>query len=214
MVSRQELRSEETKRAILTAAAELFSQKGFEAVSIREIAKAAGCSHTTLYIYFKDKEALLHQLSVEPLQALRQQMESTLADSSLSAEEQLKKASAQFIAFCLLHRTMYTLFFMVKASRIDVEAAPTAELQALRTKLFDLLREALVRCLPVDGKEERALAYARIYFYTLHGIVGTYTHSEETMEQLMERLAPTFELSVEVVLAGCKQTMERGEDRG
>ncbi|MED4755615.1 TetR/AcrR family transcriptional regulator [Brevibacillus choshinensis] len=211
MVSKQEMRSEETKKAILTAAAELFSVKGFDAVSIREIAKAAGCSHTTLYIYFKDKEALLHQLSVEPLQALQQQMENVLSQHTLSPEDQLKKVSTQFIEFCLLHRTMYTLFFIVKASRIDVEAEPSTELQKLRTKLFGTLRQALLQCLPSGGKEEQVLAFARIYFYTLHGIIGTYTQSEETMEQLKERLASTFEMSVEVVLAGSKQMMDRGE---
>lgn len=211
MANRQEIRSEETKKAILTAAAELFSQKGFDAVSIREIAKAAGCSHTTLYIYFKDKEALLHELSMGPLQSLQLQMEHVLSDSTLSHDERLKKVSSRFIQFCLMHRTMYTLFFMVKASRIDADAEPSAELQILRTKLFALLRSALLQCLPDEKNEERALAFARIYFYTLHGIIGTYTHSEETMEQLMERLAPTFERSVEVVLAGCKQLMEKGE---
>ncbi|MED4586818.1 TetR/AcrR family transcriptional regulator [Brevibacillus choshinensis] len=211
MVSKQEMRSEETKKAILTAAAELFSVKGFDAVSIREIAKAAGCSHTTLYIYFTDKEALLHQLSVEPLQALQQQMENVLSQHTLSPEDQLKKVSTQFIEFCLLHRTMYTLFFIVKASRIDVEAEPSTELQKLRTKLFGTLRQALLQCLPAGGKEEQVLAFARIYFYTLHGIIGTYTQSEETMEQLKERLASTFEMSVEVVLAGSKQMMDRGE---
>ncbi|MDR7316523.1 TetR/AcrR family transcriptional regulator [Brevibacillus nitrificans] len=211
MAHRQEMRSEETKAAILAAAAELFSQKGFDAVSIREIAKAAGCSHTTLYIYFKDKEALLYELSVSPLQSLQQQMEHVLCNHALSHEERLTKVSSQFIQFCLLHRTMYTLFFMVKASRIDVEAQPGAELQSLRTKLFDLLQIALLRCLPDEKNEERALAFARIYFYTLHGIIGTYTKSEETMEQLMERLAPTFEMSVEVVLKGCKQLMAKGE---
>ncbi len=213
MASRQEMRSEETKRAILTAAAELFSQKGFDAVSIREIAKEAGCSHTTLYIYFKDKEALLHELSVGPLQALQKQMENVLADGTLSHGERLKKVSVLFIEFCLSHRTMYTLFFMVRASRIDVEAEPAEELQILRTKLFDLMKSALLQSLPEEKNEARALAFARIYFYTLHGIIGTYTHSEETSEQLMERLAPTFELSVEVVLEGCKQQMEKGAGR-
>ncbi|MFD2369305.1 TetR/AcrR family transcriptional regulator [Brevibacillus sp. GCM10020057] len=214
MASRQELRSEETKKAILAAAARMFSEKGFDAVSIREIAKAAGCSHTTLYIYFQDKEALLHQLSIGPLQSLRQQMEDVIADPQLLPEARLKLVSRLFIEFCLRHRTMYTVFFMVKASRIDVQAEPTAELQQLRTKLFDLLQKALLQCLPQPAGEDLALAHARIYFYMLHGIVGTYTHSEESLEQLLERLAPTFDLGVEVVMAGCKQTIERGVREG
>lgn len=212
MASRQEVRSEETKRAILAAATQLFAERGFEAVSIREIAKAAGCSHTTLYIYFKDKEALLHQLSKGPLQTLAQEMEAALADEKRSSEEKLREISRQFIRFCLGNRNMYTLFFMIKASRID-EEEPEQELQALRTHLFGLLRKAVLLCLPPEVGGEEALAYARIYFYTLHGIVGTYTHSEESLEELLGRLAPTFDLAVDVILAGSKQTMTRSGEK-
>ncbi|MGZ0050259.1 TetR/AcrR family transcriptional regulator [Brevibacillus gelatini] len=208
MATRQEIRSEETKRAILAAATELFAKRGFDAVSIREIAKAAGCSHTTLYIYFKDKEALLHQLSKGPLQSLAEQMERTLADEALPPREKLREISRQFIRFCLGNRNMYTLFFMVKATRIDVEE-PEKELQALRTHLFGLLRRAVLHALPKEAAEEEALAFARIYFYTLHGIVGTYTHSEEPLDSLLERLSPTFELAVDVILAGSEQMMTR-----
>ncbi|WP_432774557.1 TetR/AcrR family transcriptional regulator [Brevibacillus gelatini] len=208
MATRQEIRSEETKRAILAAATELFAKRGFDAVSIREIAKAAGCSHTTLYIYFKDKEALLHQLSKGPLQSLAEQIERTLADEALSPRAKLREISRQFIRFCLGNRNMYTLFFMVKASRIDVEE-PEKELQALRTHLFGLLRRAVLLALPEEVAEEEALAFARIYFYTLHGIVGTYTHSEEPLDSLLERLSPTFELAVDVILAGSEQMMTR-----
>ncbi|MGG1659324.1 TetR/AcrR family transcriptional regulator [Brevibacillus sp. NRS-1366] len=212
MVSKQELRSEETKRAILTAAGELFAKRGFDTVSIREIAKAAGCSHTTLYIYFKDKEALLHQLAEGPLQGLAQQIETTLESDVQSPEDKLRKVSLLFIWFSLKNQNMYTLFFMTKASRIDEESS-TSQLQKLRTHLFRLLRQAVSECLPASLKEEEALAYARIYFYTLQGIVGTYTHSEEPLESLMERLTPTFELAVEVMLAGCKQNASRGEEK-
>lgn len=211
MVSKQEMRSEETKRAILTAAGELFAKRGFDTVSIREIAKAAGCSHTTLYIYFKDKEALLHQLAEGPLQGLAQQIETTLASSLEAPEDQLRRVSLLFIRFSLKNKNMYTLFFMTKASRIDEES--DSQLQKLRNHLFRLLRQAVTACLPASLKEEEALAYARIYFYTVLGIVGTYTYSEESLESLLDRLTPTFELTVDVMLAGCMQNASRGEER-
>ena len=211
MVSKQELRSEETKRAILKAAGELFAKRGFDTVSIREIAKAAGCSHTTLYIYFKDKEALLHQLAEAPLQGLAQQIETTLASNLESPEDRLRRVGLLFIRFALKNKNMYTLFFMTKASRIDEES--DSKLQKLRTHLFRLLRQAVTACLPASLKEEEALAYARIYSYTLQGIVGTYTHSEESLESLLDRLTPTFELTVDVMLAGCIQNASRGEKK-
>ncbi|MGG4496984.1 TetR/AcrR family transcriptional regulator [Brevibacillus reuszeri] len=211
MASKQEMRSEETKRAILTAAGELFSKRGYDTVSIREIAKAAGCSHTTLYIYFKDKEALLHQLSEGPLQGLSEQMDSMLQDHSLAPEDRLRQISLLFIRFALANRTMYTLFFMTKATRIDVDTSES-QLQKLRNHLFDLFRRAVLNCLPAEGNQDDLLAYARIYFYTLQGIVGTYTQSEETLEELMERLTSTFELTVDVMLLGMVQHANKGED--
>lgn len=213
MATRQEIRSEETKRAILAAAGELFAKNGFEHVSIREIAKAAGCSHTTLYLYFKDKEDLLHQLSKEPLQGLRQQMKDCLKDASMTEEDRLKWVSKAFIRFCLTNRNMYTLFFMVKASRVDQKDS-AAELQHLRTELFELMKQALIDCLDPNMPEEWALSFSRTYFYTLHGIVGTYTHSEESVEMLMERLTPTFDLAVEVLLSGCTHHLNQGGKNG
>jgi AcrR family transcriptional regulator len=205
MPSRQEIRSEETKRAIMTSAGQLFAQRGYDAVTMREIAKAAGCSHTTIYLYFKDKEALLYQLSMGPLQNLREQMESVLGNKTLSPDDRLKSVSRVFIQFCLEYRNMFTIFFMTKASRVD-EEAPKLEIQKLRNQLFGLLRQAIKECLHLK-QDDLLLAYTRIYFFTLNGIIGTYTTSEESVEMLMDRLAPTFELAVEIMLAGSRQTL-------
>ncbi len=51
--------TEEMKAAVRAAAASLFTEKGYHSVTMREIAKEAGCSHTAIYLYFKDKEDLL-----------------------------------------------------------------------------------------------------------------------------------------------------------
>jgi AcrR family transcriptional regulator len=71
MSRKQVFRAEETKKAILSVAGKLFAEQGFHAVTMREIAKKAGCSHTTIYIYFTDKETLLYQLSMPPLKELQ-----------------------------------------------------------------------------------------------------------------------------------------------
>ena len=42
-----------TRDRILEAASSLFAEKSFQEVGIREIAKRAGCSHTTIYLYLK-----------------------------------------------------------------------------------------------------------------------------------------------------------------
>ena len=49
----------ENRKTILSAAARLFREKGFDAVSIGEIMGAAGLTHGGFYGYFENKEALI-----------------------------------------------------------------------------------------------------------------------------------------------------------
>ena len=51
-------RAEDRPREICAAALEVFAEKGFAAAKLDEIAKRAGVSKGTLYLYFNDKEAL------------------------------------------------------------------------------------------------------------------------------------------------------------
>ncbi len=51
-------RSEDRPREICAAALEVFAEKGFAAAKLDEIARRAGVSKGTLYLYFKDKADL------------------------------------------------------------------------------------------------------------------------------------------------------------
>ena len=54
-----------TRTRIFNAAADLFSSRGFEKVSVREICEAANVKKPVLYYYFKDKDTLLEELVEE-----------------------------------------------------------------------------------------------------------------------------------------------------
>lgn len=55
---RWQRRAEDRPREICAAALEVFADKGFAAAKLDEIARRAGVSKGTLYLYFKDKEDL------------------------------------------------------------------------------------------------------------------------------------------------------------
>ena len=56
----------ETRRAeLLTAARRLFEERGFDAVTVADIADAAGVAKGTFYLYFDSKEGLLDALRHE-----------------------------------------------------------------------------------------------------------------------------------------------------
>jgi AcrR family transcriptional regulator len=55
-------RDENKKEAIFQKALEMIVNEGFEGLSMQRLARAAGVSPATIYIYFKDKEDMLLQL--------------------------------------------------------------------------------------------------------------------------------------------------------
>lgn len=56
---RRERKKAATRKAISDAATILFLERGFDAVSIREVAEAADVSPTTVFAHFPQKEALV-----------------------------------------------------------------------------------------------------------------------------------------------------------
>ena len=61
---------EQTEKAIREAAVRVIAKHGFQAASLREIAKEVGIRAPSLYNYIKSKEKLLYELLKEPLQAM------------------------------------------------------------------------------------------------------------------------------------------------
>ncbi len=52
----------ETKQKIFVAAAQLFAQKGFRGVTMREIASTCGVTKPTIYYYFNNKEQIYKEI--------------------------------------------------------------------------------------------------------------------------------------------------------
>jgi len=55
-------RSGERREAILAAALDEFSSRGFEAARLDDVARRAGVAKGTIYLYFRDKESLFQEL--------------------------------------------------------------------------------------------------------------------------------------------------------
>ena len=51
-----------TKENIFGETVKLFSEQGYNATTMRQIASAAGVNEATIYIYFDNKEALMDEI--------------------------------------------------------------------------------------------------------------------------------------------------------
>lgn len=70
------------RRQILHGAREVFLAKGYDGASMDGIAKAAGVSKGTLYVYFQNKECLFEALITEQKRTLAENLFDTAGDST------------------------------------------------------------------------------------------------------------------------------------
>lgn len=68
-----------TKERILEEAAKLFTEKGYEATSVQDIAQALGLSKAALYHHFRSKEEILYEISLKALRGLVRAGEEAMA---------------------------------------------------------------------------------------------------------------------------------------
>lgn len=91
-----------TKEKLCEAALELFSQKGFAATSVDEIAESIGIKGPNLYKYFKGKDALFDEI------ATRNELEYDKA-MSLSAEASLDVHTPEQLKAFSMNQIRYTM---------------------------------------------------------------------------------------------------------
>jgi AcrR family transcriptional regulator len=72
-------RRAERRQAILAAALQEFSARGFAAARLDDIADAAGIAKGTIYLYFRDKEALFQDLIRSEMSPVVATLETALA---------------------------------------------------------------------------------------------------------------------------------------
>ncbi|MED4162586.1 TetR/AcrR family transcriptional regulator [Halalkalibacterium halodurans] len=192
------------KERILKAAEELFQVKGYHQVTVREIARKAGCSHTSIYVYYGEKRKLLELLAKKPLNELREDVRQILAKSSVTPSDRLVALAKRFVHFGLVHRNLYEAFLHAEATRVDI---PTTlwELNDIRMQLFDMLKKA-VALNHQPWNEERVVSLSRMLYYALHGMIMTYKDSDESIRSIERRVLPIVEQTVHVFLKGAIQS--------
>lgn len=80
----------DTKQRILDVSLDLFSRSGFSAVSIRDICGQVQIKESSIYYYFKNKQAIFDELLClfeEKARDMMSQLDAALAEQTFSATE-------------------------------------------------------------------------------------------------------------------------------
>jgi AcrR family transcriptional regulator len=119
--SRRVERKERLRGEILAAASKMFADRGYEAVTLREIAKEIGYTHAVIYQHFPDKWHILAELSSETIGLMVQNFDA-IAAKHLAPKERLFATSRDLIQFCIAHPQQFRNVFFGPENRNGVRA--------------------------------------------------------------------------------------------
>lgn len=168
MRRRQEQDKLELRQAILSAAAGLFLEQGYERFSLRKVAERIGYSPTTIYLYFRNKEDLLFTVVEEGFARFGKMLEDALFGVD-DPWEQIVALGQAYIAFGLENQAYYQMMF---AQRTDFLWQSQGESQP-RLAAFQVLRQTVQRA--IDEQVFRsgdAQLYSDLLWAGMHGIVS------------------------------------------
>jgi len=108
---RKERDKAEMREMILQSAHKLFIDRGFEEVSIRNIAESIEYSPATIYLYFKDKNEIFYALHGEAFKKFNNYMSdlATIADPF----DRLIAMGEKYIQFTMDHPQYYEIMFIM-----------------------------------------------------------------------------------------------------
>lgn len=87
VAERREEEKERRRQEIIEAAEQLYAQKGWDAVTMDQVARKARLSRALLYVYFRDKEDLLFAITDRALAELRRRFEQAVARHDIGLDK-------------------------------------------------------------------------------------------------------------------------------
>ena len=204
---RKEREKEQRRRQIMDAAEKVFAAKGFSAATIENIAEEAELSPATLYLYFKNKDALYAFLNLKMLKVLVKKMEGVRNRKNLSPAEKI----------VALEKALYEVYQYDPLNVINVLRFQSSdELKnlspELATKIKSYARKYLRAIAGIfeDGVQKgffmdrNPVAFADIVWGLFAGLV-LWEHTKKGFDPRKDFLRPTLGLAIEIISRGIKK---------
>jgi AcrR family transcriptional regulator len=166
--SRRGERRERLRGEILAAASKMFADRGYEAVTLREIAKEIGYTHAVIYQHFPDKWHILAELSRETIGLLVQNFD-VIAAQHPASKERLFATSRGLIQFCIAHPQQFRNVFFGPENRNGIRAGQYIDdigrplFERFVQLFFDVARDE-----GLPGRHDRVVAHT--WWYAIFGL--------------------------------------------
>ncbi len=132
---------QETREKILDAARDMFSQEGFDAVTMRAVADRIEYTPTAIYHHFKNKHALLSEICARDFGMLAQHFVSSI--TTADPVQRILEVGQTYLQFAEDHPSHYRFMFMTVFPQPQYPADLVAEQRGNPVKdAYAYLREA------------------------------------------------------------------------
>ncbi|MFW3173058.1 TetR/AcrR family transcriptional regulator [Geodermatophilus sp. CPCC 206100] len=187
----RERRRQQTRAAIVDAAAELFAERGFDAVSVVEIAQRAGVVEKTVFNHFPVKEGLVFEADPPMRAALLDAVRSRPAGESVTA------AAGTFVV-----RAMSGLGAPEAAAGVAEMARVIRGSRTLQVREREIIGELTVALAELIAEETRAEPGELSPWLAAHSVLGLYAALLELARDRVLAGVPGPELSAELRARG------------
>jgi len=189
IAERKEKQKQDIRKAILDASMKLFTEQGYENVSIRKIADLIEYSPTTVYLYFKDKNEILfnlHELGFQKMAEYNVDLW-TIKNPLV----RLHKMGDHYIRFGLENPEFYDLMFILKAPMEALERMENCDWKS-GDQALGRLKETLQECMDKDLIQKGDIdAMAMASWGMVHGLVSLAIRKRyEKLIQAPENIVP------------------------
>ncbi|MDR0419730.1 MAG: TetR/AcrR family transcriptional regulator [Prevotellaceae bacterium] len=167
---RKERERAEMRSLILSTAKKLLIERGYEQTSVRNIASEISYSHGTIYLYFRDKDAIFQEISKQGLNALTEKVKSLAAlDNPIVRLVAMGRA---YVDFVRENPDIYELMFTNKAFLGYIKEKYQQDRIESKQNVFHILLETMQECIDKKFIKSHYLESLSFLFWsTLHGAI-------------------------------------------
>ena len=178
---------------------ELVTREGLDALSLREIARAAGVSHGAPRRYFPTHHALLAAIAREGYTDLGRQVAVLLNGADADPYTQLLTLARLYLDFARTNQGMFELMF-----RHDLLRGNQMGLREHSRPLFGVLVTLIARARPALAGTPSAAVTAGALWANLHGIAQLWQGGSLQMVVEIDDVEPLLRATLDAHLTGKK----------
>lgn len=142
--SRREREKQKRRKDIINAAEKVFFAKGYDQVTMDEIAQEAEVNKALLYYYFKNKEALFFAVNLYGVRILHQ-MYSKCSNLNMDGYDKVKAMIQALYDFSKEHPDYFRIYCYTGTERFQMSDNEDAqEIVDLRTGMWRIMVEAII----------------------------------------------------------------------